>query len=730
MMGKVIDHPSRHGQDAHALLQRIHEVSCDFVRPLLDTLLPTVDDALFARADGLPDGRPRQQYLDGMRTLRLEREALKTRFWAALAVSGAFGRTRRAVDRVLDRNVDRSIDGNTDQNIDQNIDQEVDACASGRPLLADEALEQRLAVAAMTQRLERQCDPELTRLRGRIRALMEQDPACADLPLAWRPRHFAEAFATALEGMALTPEVRLLLFQLFERSVLARTAELYPRHDDLLRHAGVLPQATSGAVRDGIDEPASALAARDPHPPVPARPAPSPNPSAEHGRGALRELPGLRRKRRFAAPADTSAARAPAGPLLHVSDVTQRRLLPTLLAAGLDRLPARIDLAAALVADMHLAGMPPILTASQEDTINLMQMLFDELLRDDDLAVPMRALLARLQLPLVRVALVDATFITEREHHVRRFLDRLISAGTGWTQADERGQDRLFRIIAAIVDGLASADAAAFDADAALVREFDAELRAALDQEADGVRRLEAQAVAQEEARIEADRTRQLVERLIDHRAAMIDDEVLRAFLREDWRRVMVSAHRESCGRSSAWRDAFAALRGLTGATVADAGALHAALRSGLERITSPADAECTAARILERVTDGATHAPPGQQAPADLPAAPPEPASGTAARLPARAAVERADALGAGDWLELRVDTQRRVRGRLAAVTVPPERCILVDRRGGHIDTLSRMQLAEALESGRARPLDTHRLFDTALATVVDSLRTTQATA
>jgi hypothetical protein len=80
---------------------------------------------------------------------------------------------------------------------------------------------------------------------------------------------------------------------------------------------------------------------------------------------------------------------------------------------------------------------------ADEDVINLVSMLFDFILDDDDLPMAMKALLGRLQIPLLKVAIIDKSFFNAEKHKARQLLNLLSKAGIGWNQKDQ-GSDALY----------------------------------------------------------------------------------------------------------------------------------------------------------------------------------------------------------------------------------------------------------------------------------------------
>jgi hypothetical protein len=67
-----------------------------------------------------------------------------------------------------------------------------------------------------------------------------------------------------------------------------------------------------------------------------------------------------------------------------------------------------------------------------EDTINFVGALFQYVLDGDSLAEPLKGLIARLQIPVLKMAMLDNSFSANEEHPARKSLSALVSAGIGW----------------------------------------------------------------------------------------------------------------------------------------------------------------------------------------------------------------------------------------------------------------------------------------------------------
>lgn len=75
-----------------------------------------------------------------------------------------------------------------------------------------------------------------------------------------------------------------------------------------------------------------------------------------------------------------------------------------------------------------------------DDVINLVSMMFEFILDDRNLAAPMKALIGRLQIPMVKVAIADKSFFSKGGHPARRLLNEMAMACLGWQESTEEHQ--------------------------------------------------------------------------------------------------------------------------------------------------------------------------------------------------------------------------------------------------------------------------------------------------
>ena len=184
-------------------------------------------------------------------------------------------------------------------------------------------------------------------------------------------------------------------------------------------------------------------------------------------------------------------------------------------------------------------------------TIDVIALLFDYIFRDPSIPESLRSLFGGLQVPILKAALLDRTFFSDKKHAARRLLDHL--AGAAIAATSDEGYRAGFTLVAAgVIDEVCrdfKVDVAVFDgADAKLQEFIDAEQRktaAVLDHDV-------AAALVTEES--EADRT---------HVRALIRDKLtgitvpfeVRGFAETIWADYLTQVRQREGAESDAWRD-------------------------------------------------------------------------------------------------------------------------------------------------------------------------------
>lgn len=193
--------------------------------------------------------------------------------------------------------------------------------------------------------------------------------------------------------------------------------------------------------------------------------------------------------------------------------------------------------------------------SSQVDamTIDIVAMLFDFVF--DDKAIPdtIKALIARLQIPVLKVAILDKAFFSKKSHPVRRLLDTLADASVAFAGEASR-EDTLYQKIESIVDQVQEQ----FDTDVAVFENAVAELDAYLSaREAANAEVIEQSARAMHE-REKREMARLIAQAEVDRIGGNPDlPPPVDAMLKGPWARVLERIYLRDGGRSARFADAI-----------------------------------------------------------------------------------------------------------------------------------------------------------------------------
>jgi hypothetical protein len=99
-------------------------------------------------------------------------------------------------------------------------------------------------------------------------------------------------------------------------------------------------------------------------------------------------------------------------------------------------------------------GRAQAIDPQSADIINLVSLLYDAIWKDDSLAIPIKELIGRTQVTIIKVALSDTTFFNRENHPARRIINEFAEAGIGWTEVELLDQDPLYQKINELVTKL------------------------------------------------------------------------------------------------------------------------------------------------------------------------------------------------------------------------------------------------------------------------------------
>jgi hypothetical protein len=741
-----------------AAMHRLREKAQQTLQGLLRGLFDKADDALFELADQAANNHEQNLYFDSMRQVRLSRKDVEAEFLQRLDIGFA---------RIMDATAFPDVS-----------DEAATTDADGLSLVGNDELEELVASETMINRANEQFAEQMQHLTLRIGQLVpvkvyqKNNPVGSDA--------ICTAFIEASGDIDIDVKARLVLLKLFDRLVMCALGDLYDQLNQQLIEANILPSLRGDtAARKAGANTRKARSERASQ----ARDEASSDDGAEQLLGTLRGLLKAQGGGDSGAPSGPSL---PSKELLSLLTLAQQRTQvepeQQLSAVSAEDIKAQVG----YLLTRGGAGQHRI-TEVDEDVINLVSMMFEFILEDRSLADPMKALLARLQIPMIKAAIADKTFFGKGGHPARRLLNEMATAAIGWqdTGVENRGKDLLYRHIEQTVNTVLSDFAKDVDVFSKLLLEF----RAFQEKEKRRAKILEQRTIDAEDGKARSQRARTEVDAALEEITAGVElPRAAAELLASAWSNVLFITCLKQGPESEQFVEQLQTARELVwSATASMTGdnrqkllklvpGLLAKLRGGLEDIAfnpyqmgqmfkaleklhlevlrrnpqqppktqqpeaaapaQPSAPEAAATEPEQPLAEAPPMSAPsveppeaGAKAPQDLVAAE---AAHDDLTIAERETEEGIDAqhlalvanLTQGSWFEMSSAAGETYRCRLAAIIKPTGKYIFVNRTGMKVAEEDKPSLAVALKEGRIRLLDDGMLFDRALESVIGNLR------
>ncbi len=701
---------------ARQLLQRVRDVCEATLQPLIKQTLDDFDQQMFQLADQASNNTEQEVCLASQREVRRGRADMSPRILSMLGegfLNYHLGPQAESPDEPDDKRL---------------------------RLLEQDEQEENTILHGTEARVELRSGIPLLELGYRFAALAGIPVVESDaLPMG--PHAICTAWRDASDELDLPAVHQRHLHQLFGRRLLRDAPRMFEAANTLMAAQGLLPELRTLMVKrtrmeeTGADEaeaaPKKTGPARQSEPAGEPSPRMASRPSDEQTTAAFSVLRGLLARRRHALGLDQEAT-APTGPtsspeqLQTVLARLQGNPDTTVLEDGVRHVRGMKHLRQDMQAQLRSLspdGKPLALEPEQADTVDLMSMLFDHLGRDMPVDGHTANLMSRLQVPMLRVALAQPEFFSEREHPARQLLGSVLDTAMQWLDgAGEEADPVLARKLQNVVNRTAEE----FNGDVGLLKELHEDLDSQLAvlrrrAEISERRHLEA---AQGRERLQLARNR--ASELIAERLSASDaGGLLRTMMEQAWTDVLALSMLRWGERSKAFRHRLEVTdRMLRRQVDSDDPELRTEITEGLgqvgihgdeaeqiaRHVVTPRDEttredlgdhELTrtelAMRLKQRQRLGsAEDEEGGKKKAAEEPAGDQDPA--------VQEAIERLRQLRYGTWLEFIRPDKRVVRRKLAWFSPVTGHCLVVSQRGVREDVSTIRDLAQRMASGTVR--------------------------
>ncbi len=478
-------------------------------------------------------------------------------------------------------------------------------------------------------------------------------------------------------------------------------------------------------------------------------------------------LPGAQ-SRTFAPMRPTASGYVPGAPIISTADLHE----------GLTRLQAGqtdFDVGGAAVGFSGIPqGLHNVLRDLQESplgakanqlesmTIEMVAMLFDFIFETKDLPDGIKALLARLQIPVLKAAMLDGAFFAKKSHPSRLLVNELAQAGLGWSPVMGQ-EDPLYRKIDAIVHQILdnfSDDLSIFDEQRVELEAFLAEEEKAAEENiqstAEEINQKDRLQIATVVAKAE-------IEKRIE---ASPVPNFLASFLRQNWQGTLQNVYLEEGEESESWGSGVTTLEDLVWSvqpkkTPEDRRHLVALLPSLLKRLSAGMHNRHWAAEDREAFMSNLVEAHAAAVKPSLAQTASPTSAVAEAAKAQAELAMAAGDvamaakaealavamtqaapepvepereivaddyleiarSLERGMWIEFEADDGQLAFAKLAWVSPLRGTYLFTNRQGQKALSMTAEDLAERFRADRARLVEAEPLIDRAFTSMMSQI-------
>src|SRR5512139_892507 len=397
-------------------------------------------------------------------------------------------------------------------------------------LLDDDDFEITLSIDKATSRLRFNCAEELVALDARIAHLLgRSDLSENDSPLG--PRALCEALLDGMTRMQMEQGVRVVLLNQFDLVLTTELAQIYQSINRYLIDHNVLPDLKAGANKRAKNSAAAKGSASASSP-------------AMQGQtdGDMFKL--FEQLARGGAAAPASAGGAPAG-------LAGFSLLDSLsqLQTGAMMLPdgGRFELPLLEAATIHnvlrsLQQSPVMQAASPLDAVlvDAVAMLFDVVFDEPGIPDRLKAQIARLQIPVLKAAMLDRNFFSQQNHPVRRMLDAIgtLAVYLGDNAAGNARLEAISQVVSRVLENFEQ-DVGVFDAAAAELEAMGTALENTLDETADlSLQEDIARIKRAERAELAPVIVHDIIKRTIKDQPVV---DAVRLFLQRDWAQLLMA---------------------------------------------------------------------------------------------------------------------------------------------------------------------------------------------
>jgi len=521
-------------KSSSSALTAVQSIAESGTKRLLQSLFDNADDAFFELADRAESNFDQSCYFEAMREIRIQRQGIERQFPQNIAEGFL-----NLINGVMQ-------------------DPEQGVSAENLSVVSNNELEERVAIESMVSKAITSYEDPLANLATRLDSLVA-GITVTDKTNPVAPEAICRSFNLACNQLRIDIRAKLVLLKLFDRHVMSCLGEMYDLCNQVLIERGVLPGLDmTGLVQQDL---------RQSGPEV-EESAEIPTVFSNDVFSDLRSLvtaqsPTSRTVGQSGLVGYGLAPEIPRPHLLQLLQVMQAEIQHQLIEQQTQALngitPQQLDISQVLnqLLETKIPDQTLSLGHVDSDVINMIDMLFQFILDEPQLAPPLKALIARLQIPFIKLAMMDKQFFSKGNHPARQLLNTLAKACLGWEQVENVENDRLYKKI----DELVTTVIDQFDSDTAIFQQLLDEFKKFIEAEERRAQLVQQRTLGAEEGKAKTELAREQVENLLDSKLNGLDlPEPVVQLSTEGWNQVLLHIFLKDGSESTEWQEAVALL--------------------------------------------------------------------------------------------------------------------------------------------------------------------------
>jgi len=405
------------------------------LKVLVHNLFDNTDDALFELADKAESNTIQCQYFDSMRIVRFKRQEIEDAF------------NNNIVDQFHNLRITHEINESLNNISIANFS-----------LMQECDLEETLAIDGLIGKVNNRQRETLFALEQRVATLLpELDITIDNNPFG--PQTICNSFKESLTTLETDIKIKLIIYKLFDKHVISHIGELYDELNTVFIDAGVLPKLKHDIKKSETESKISEQPGY-----ISDAISNMPNTNVDKNQSVsetnvLQTIQGLLTTARHsnsntryssshlnnspdAVPNTAEVGSFQINGTIHANTGEVLIALNSIqLNTGhLDTNSANVltsetikNTLASQFQSMEKIGPKQDINPLDNDIIDVITMMFDFILEDHELPDAVIALVVRLQIPMLKVALIDNQFFASKEHPARKLLNLVAKTGVGLT---------------------------------------------------------------------------------------------------------------------------------------------------------------------------------------------------------------------------------------------------------------------------------------------------------